>query len=98
MVWLVEKRVVRRVLDLGFERVEIPVRVKFEFEVEGGSLVPGSLSFETLYNRHAIKRRYPQLNQGSLDQAIEKTVGQEIRRYFKKHGFIDTNSPVEDFH
>jgi len=34
MVWVVEKKVVHHMLGLGFERVDIPIRVKFEFEVE----------------------------------------------------------------
>jgi hypothetical protein len=38
-VWLVEKKIVRHVLDMGFEHVEIPVRVKFEFEVKEGVFV-----------------------------------------------------------
>ena len=33
MVWMVEKKIVHHVLDMGFEQVEIPVRVNFEFEV-----------------------------------------------------------------
>ncbi len=50
MVWLVEKKVFRHILDLGFERVEIPVRVKFEFEVVGGAYVPETLTKNVLYN------------------------------------------------
>jgi hypothetical protein len=56
MVWAVEKKIVHHVLDMGFERVEIPVRVKFEFEVMEGILVPNTLSKEILYNQNAIKR------------------------------------------
>ena len=39
MVWVVEKKIFRHILDMDFERVEIPVRVKFEFEVVEGSFV-----------------------------------------------------------
>jgi len=28
MVWMVEKKIVHHILDMGFELVEIPVRVK----------------------------------------------------------------------
>lgn len=34
MIWLTEKKVIYHVFDLGFESVEIPVRVKFEVEVK----------------------------------------------------------------
>lgn len=44
MVWVVENKIVHHVLYMGFERVEIPVRVKFEFEVKEGVFVSGSLS------------------------------------------------------
>jgi hypothetical protein len=38
MVWLVEKKTFYHFLDLGFESVEIPIRVKFEFEVKDEAL------------------------------------------------------------
>jgi hypothetical protein len=44
-MWLVEKKIFYHLLDMGFERVRIPVRVKFEFEVKEGSLVSDSLSY-----------------------------------------------------
>ena len=53
MVWLVEKKILYHVFDLGFEGVEIPIRVGFEFEVKEGALVPDSLCKNILYNRAA---------------------------------------------
>ena len=39
MVWLAEKKIFHYILDMGFERVEIPVRVKYELaEVDGNIL------------------------------------------------------------
>ena len=88
MVWVVEKKVVRHVLDAGFERVDIPVRVKFEFEVVEGLLVPDSLSREILYNQKAIEKHYPEVRLDLVDKAIEETVENEITEYFKQCGFI----------
>ena len=88
MVWLVEKKVVRHLLDLGFERVKIPIRVKFEFEVKEGSFVPDSLSTHTLYNIKVLEARYPRLNVASLDSSISKTVKKEIFRHIKECGFL----------
>jgi hypothetical protein len=51
MVWVVEKKVFYHILDMGFESVGIPIRVKFEFEVKDGSFVPNSLTSESLYNQ-----------------------------------------------
>ena len=48
MVWLTEKKILHHVLDLGYERVKIPVRVKFEFEIKEGAYVSQSLATHTL--------------------------------------------------
>lgn len=88
MVWLVEKKVVYHILDVGLETVEIPIRVKFEFEVKEGALVPDTLSFQKLYNRKLLEKRYPKLNAGALERAVNKTVDTEISRYLKRCGFL----------
>jgi hypothetical protein len=88
MVWLVDKKIFHHVFDLGFERVKIPIRVKFEFEVKDGSLVSDSISIQQLYNRQALEKRYPSLNPGLLDSAIDKTVKEEINKYLLKSGYL----------
>ena len=57
MVWMVEKKVVYHLFDMGFERVDIPIRVKFEYEVREGAFIPNSLSTDTLYNKGTLKKR-----------------------------------------
>ena len=89
MVWVVEKKVVHHMLGLGFERVDMPIRVKFEFEVKDGSFVPNSLSTQTVYNRKALETRYPGLNSTSLENAIEKKVKKEILDHLKACGFLN---------
>ncbi|MGD2125522.1 MAG: hypothetical protein PVG99_05540 [Desulfobacteraceae bacterium] len=91
MVWLVEKKVVYHVLDLGYERVEIPIRVKFEFEVKEGAFVPESLSVHTLYNRKLLEKHYPRLKLDALESAISKTVEREISQHLKECGFLREN-------
>ena len=86
---MVEKKIVHHVLDMGFERVEIPVRVKFEFEVMEGILVPNTLSKEILYNQNAVEKRYPELSMLSIDSAIEKTVENEIMEYLRQCGILE---------
>lgn len=96
MVWLVEKKVVHHVIDTGMERVKIPVRVKFEYEVEKGTFVPDSLSIHTLYNKKPLEKRYSQLNLASLETSINKTVNKEIFKHLKECGLFcegrDSNS------
>jgi hypothetical protein len=84
MVWVVEKKVVHHLMDMGFETVKISIRVKFEYEVKGGAFVPDSLSTHTLYNKKALDKRYPQLNLDSLETSIDKTVNKEIFKHLKE--------------
>jgi hypothetical protein len=88
MVWLIEKKVVYHHLDLGFETVEIPVRVKFEFEIKQGVLVPDTLSTRTLYNRKALEKQYPGADILSVEASIQATVRKEIRQYMQEGGFL----------
>jgi hypothetical protein len=92
VVWIVEKRVVHHIFGLGFERVKIPVRVKFEFEVKEGAFIPNSLSTQTVYNRTALERRYPNLNLASMENSLENTVRKEIMTYLRECGFLDEGS------
>ena len=89
MIWMVEKKVFQIVINLGFESVKIPVRVKLEFEVKEGNLVPDSLARTMLYNRDLLQRRYPDLDQASLQRSIERKVESEIQKYLQEHGFVE---------
>ena len=86
MVWVLEKKVFYHILDMGFESVGIPVRVKFEFEVQDGSFVPDSLSSEYLYNQPALKKQYPNFALEVLERDIQKTIQREIQKYLKSCG------------
>ena len=92
MVWVLEKKIFYHILDLGFESVGIPVRVKFEFDVKEGAFVTDSLSFESLYNQQAIVKRFPGVKLASLDKEIKKTVRRKIQNYLKNDGFISNKS------
>lgn len=89
MVWLVEKKIFYHFLDLGYEGVAIPIRVKFEFDVRKGAFVRKSLKFEHLYNREALLNRYPNLKSERLEQDIYKTVKFQILEYLKKIGYLN---------
>jgi hypothetical protein len=92
MVWVVEKKIIYHILDLGFESVGIPVRVKFEFEVQDGSFVADSLATERLYNQQELERRYPNLKLDALECDIEKTIHREIMKYLKENGYLREES------
>ena len=91
MVWVVEKKIFYHLLDMGFESVGIPVRVKFVFDVKDGKFVSDSLSFESLYNQQAVVNRYPGVKSDLLEKEIQKTVQCEIRNYLQNCGYISEN-------
>ena len=91
MVWLAEKKIFHYILDMGFERIEIPVRVKFEYEVKDGILLPDTLTKKMLYNQSAILDRYPNLRMPSLDNAIEEMVDSQLSDIFRQYGFLHDN-------
>ncbi len=80
----------------GFESVGIPVRVKFEFDVQDGNFVPDSLSVESLYNQQAVVSRYPGVKNDFLEQQIQMTIQQEIRIYLQNCGYISENTEEND--
>ena len=94
MVWVVEKKIFYHIVDMGFEGVAIPVRVKFEFDVKDGRLMPDSLSFESLYNQPAVVSRFPGLKKDLLEKKIQKTIQREIRKYLQNCGYV-TESPID---
>jgi hypothetical protein len=96
MVWVVEKKVFYHILDMGFESVGIPVRVKFEFDVRDGRFLPNSLTYTHLYNQQAIVDRYPGVKTDFLEKQIQKTVRSEIHRYMQTCGYIFKNTEEKD--
>jgi hypothetical protein len=88
VVWLVEKKIFYHSINMGFEWVEIPIRVKFEFEVKESAFVPDTLSKEILYNDKILEKRYPNLNRHNLKKAIENTVENKIMEYLKMNGLL----------
>jgi hypothetical protein len=88
MVWLAQKKVFHHFLDLGFERVEIPIRVKFQFKLTDGFLDPDSLTREILYNRTALQKRYPDLDGVKLEKSVVEKVDKEILTYLRECGFL----------
>jgi hypothetical protein len=92
MVWIVEKKVVYHIIELPFEQVTIPVRVKFEFEVKEGAFLPDSLTTRRLYNRTALEKRYPNLDLASVEHSIDNTVSKEIMSYLRNCGFLNEDT------
>jgi len=94
-MWLVEKKVIKHRLDLGYERIQIPVRVKFEYEVKEGSVIMDSLMLHLLYNQQILKKRYPQLDLISLDASIHQTVKREILNELNQSGLLRVDESLK---
>ncbi|MBW1696791.1 MAG: hypothetical protein JRH18_16955 [Deltaproteobacteria bacterium] len=95
MVWMVEKKIFHHMIDLGFESVNIPIRVKFEFEIREGAVVPGSMVIHTLYNKQVLEKRYPHLKAQALEKSINETVKKRIRHYLIQCGYVYENHAHE---
>lgn len=78
MLYIVDKKVIRHIVEHDGRLLEIPVRAEFEYGCEKGEMVDGSLKISTLYNQKSVARLFPRLNLDELDDAIDKTVRKEI--------------------
>ena len=88
MVWAAEQMVVHVRADCGVECARVPVRVKFEYEVQDGLLTPDTLSFDLLYNRYFLEERYPQLDLSAVELAIRETVQSAILSHLRELGLM----------
>ena len=95
-MWVIEKKVVKHLLDLGSERIHIPVRVKYEYEVIDGSARVESLKMDLLYNQTLLENRYPDLDIQSLHQAIHQTAKREILTDLNQAGLLRVDAITKD--
>ena len=81
MLYVVDKKVIRHILERDRKLLEIPVRVEFEYGCENGEMVEGSLKISTLYNKQGVARIFPELDMVELDEQIDSTVKKELREH-----------------
>jgi len=87
MIWMIEKTVVRHLVEGHGQLAEVPVRVEFEYAIEDGSVVDGSLTLNPLYNKSAVRRHFPELDADRLDDAVQNSVARAIDEHFARCGF-----------
>jgi hypothetical protein len=78
MIWIVDKQVVRHLVEHGGRMAELPVRVSFEYAVEAGVVVDGTLSLKTLYNRPHVCRSFPGIDDNQVDADVQATAARAI--------------------
>jgi hypothetical protein len=87
LIWIVDKKIVPYLIEQDGQLAEVPVRVKFEYAVEDGTVVEGTLCLEQLYNKGAVCRHFPELDDTELDEAVQATVERAIDEHLALAGF-----------
>ena len=97
MIWVVDKKTVPYLLQHAGVLAEVPVRVSFEYAIDAGRIVGGSLSTKTLYNKGSVCRTFPDLDGVELESAVQLTVIQAIDEHLALCGYggIDRARVVE---
>ena len=88
MIWVVDKKVVRHLIQNDRQLAELPVRVSFEYAVEEGTVLDGSLSLQTLYNKGAVCRHFPGIDEDALEEEVQATVERAIDEHLAMSGFV----------
>ena len=78
MLWVVDKQIVRHLVEHGGRMAEVPVRVSFEYAIEAGAVVEGSLSLKSLYNAKHVCRCFAGLDESELEREVQATVKRAI--------------------
>lgn len=89
MVMVVDKKVVKHVVQIGDGLLEIPVRIKFEYEIQAARFVDGTMTREYLFNRQAVVKHFPRINPEELDQAIEEVVDRSLEEHLRYSGQVE---------
>ncbi len=91
MLWAVDKKIVRYILERDGQLVEIPIRVTFEYAIQDGTLVKDTLTLKSLFNQAAVLKRFPSLDKQELDEMISVSVRQEIDEHLALAGYSSSN-------
>ena len=83
MVWVVDKRIVKHLVESKNRLFELPVRVEFEYEQQNGRYVEGSLKTSTLFNEPLVLKTCPDVKRDELNAAIADSVRRDVLEYIK---------------
>lgn len=87
MIWIVDKKVVPHLIEEDGQLAELPVRVSFEYAVEDGEVIDGSLSLETLYNKQSVNKHFPGIGDEQLEEEVQATAERAIDEHLALCGF-----------
>ena len=87
MIWIVDKKVVPYLIESNGRLAEVPVRVSFEYAVEDGEVIDGSLSLNTLYNKGSVTRHFPGIDGEVLEEEVQATAERAVDEHLALCGF-----------
>lgn len=83
LVWVVDKRIVKHLVESQNRLFELPVRVEFEYERQDGRYVEGTLKTSSLFNEAQVLKRCPEITAEDLNEAVEDSVKRDIMEFIK---------------
>ena len=87
LIWVVDKQIVRHLIERSGQMVELPIRVAFEYALEGNAVVEGSLTLKTLYNKPSVLKCFPGFDPDELESEVQHTVERAIDEHLAMAGF-----------
>ena len=87
MLWVVDKKIIKHVIEAGSALVEVPIRIRFEYSLAEESFVSGTMSRSFVYNQRALARRFPKLDLEKLDAEMEEVVDRALCEHLKFAGY-----------
>lgn len=87
MIWVVDKKVVPHLIQEDGQLAELPVRVSFEYAVENGEVIDGSLSLNTLYNKYSVNKHFPGIADEQLEEDVQATAERAVDEHLALCGF-----------
>lgn len=91
MIAVVDKKVVKHLVNTDRGLLELPVRVSFQYDLEQGRFVTGSMDRRILYNQDAALRRLPDTDAATLASDIDQVVDQMLVEHLCYSGHASTD-------
>lgn len=83
MIWVIDKRVVRHLVESRNRLFELPVRVEFEYQCDNGQYVEGTLKTRKLFNEKQVLVLCPDIERDDLNAAVDDSVQRDILEFIK---------------
>lgn len=86
MLYVCDKKTVKHLVEYSETLMEIPVRVAFQYQLDEGLFVEGSMEKDVLYNERVALKRIPILSAEKLQAEIEQLVDQALVEHLRYAG------------